>query len=277
MLDFDTTYDLLSQLPDEQSSIDYFTAIRWKDGEYCPYCNTEHIYHYSDKRTYKCKSCCQKFSIKVGTIFENSKVPMRKWLMAIFIMTTHKKGTSSLQLARDIKVTQKTAWFMLHRIREATSLKEFDNPLKGVVEMDETYVGGLEKNKHFCKKTEGTQGRSSKKKSIVFGMLERGGNIKAKVVDNVSAKTIENEAIKNVILGSMIMSDEWKSYKILSRNYQHKKCNHSKHQYVLDNAPTNSIESFWATFKRGLKGVYHIMSKKHLNRYVNEFVFRYNL
>ena len=130
MLDFTSTYELLSQLPDEQSSIDYFTNIRWKNGEYCPYCKHDHIYHYADKRTYKCKLCCQKFSIKVGTIFENSKVPMRNWLMAIFIMTTHKKGTSSLQLARDIKVTQKTAWFMLHRIRKATELERYYNQIR---------------------------------------------------------------------------------------------------------------------------------------------------
>jgi transposase-like protein len=277
MLDFNSTYDLLSQLPTEQDCINYLVNMRWKNGEYCPYCQHEHIYHFADNKTYKCQLCKQKFSIKVGTIFENTKVPLRKWFLAIFIMTTHKKGASSLQLARDIKVTQKTAWFMLHRIRKATQLGDFNDKLDGTVEMDETYIGGLEKNKHFCKKTKGTQGRSHKKKSIVLGMLQRDGDLKATVVDNVTAKTIENEANKNIVLGSVIMSDEWKSYRILRKSYQHKNVNHSRHKYVIDDISTNSIESFWATFKRGLKGVYHIMSKKHLHRYVNEFVFRYNL
>lgn len=277
MLEFSSTYELLEKLPDEQSCIKYFTAIRWQHGEYCPYCNCEKIYHFSDNKTHKCATCKKRFSIKVGTIFDDSKIPLRKWFLAIFMMTTHKKGLSSLQLARDIKVTQKTAWFMMHRIREATQLEPFRQQLNGTIEVDETYVGGQEKNKHSNKKIKHTQGRSNKTKSIVLGMLQRDGYLKAKMVEDVTSKTIEKETIKNVVLGSIVMSDEWKSYQVLDNNYSHHVVNHSKGQFAIDNISTNTIESFWAVFKRGLKGVYHIMSKKHLDRYIQEFVFRWNL
>jgi transposase-like protein len=145
---FNTLMELAEAIPDEQTAIDYFTVIRWKDGAFCPHCGGRKVYTFSDKRTHKCATCGSRFSIKVGTIFEDSKVPLQKWLMAIWMLTSHKKGIASTQLAKDIGVTQKTAWFMLHRLRHAATTKSFNAPLEGMVEVDETFVGGKSKNKH---------------------------------------------------------------------------------------------------------------------------------
>ena len=139
---FDSLFSLLQAFPDEQTCIDHLRAIRWATGAYCPYCGSTDIYHFSDRRTHKCAACRQRFSIKVGTIFEDTKIGLQKWYMAIWLATSHKKGIASVQLAKDIKVTQKTAWFMLHRLRHAAQTGSFNKPLDGIVEADETYVGG---------------------------------------------------------------------------------------------------------------------------------------
>src|SRR6476619_7825275 len=134
---FDTLFEMMSAIPDEQSAIDHFTAIRWKNGAFCPHCGSTKVYHFSDKRTHKCGDCRQRFSIKVGTIFEDTKLPLRKWFMAIWLITSHKKGIASTQLAKDLKITQKTAWFVMHRLREASKSGSFNKSLDGVVEVDE--------------------------------------------------------------------------------------------------------------------------------------------
>lgn len=166
---FTSLYDFFEAIPDEQAAIDHFRAIRWKNGGHCPHCGHDKIYHFKDKKTHKCGSCRKRFSIKVGTIFEDTKIPLRKWMAAIWLITSHKKGIASTQLAKDIKVTQKTAWFMLHRLRHAAKTKSFNRPLEGEVELDETYVGGRESNKQKSKRKPGTQGGSGK--AIVFEML----------------------------------------------------------------------------------------------------------
>ena len=148
MKHFDTLLQMMAAFPDEQSAIDHFTAIRWADGAYCPLCGSTKVYHFSDKRTHKCGDCRKRFSIKVGTIFEDSKIPLRSWMIAIWLITSHKKGIASTQLAKDIGVTQKTAWFMLHRLRHAARSQSFNKPLDGEVEIDETYVGGKAANRH---------------------------------------------------------------------------------------------------------------------------------
>src|SRR3954451_15678287 len=177
MQQFETLLQMMKAIPDEQTAIDHFTAIRWRDGAFCPHCGSTKVYHFSDQRTHKCGDCRKRFSIKVGTIFEDSKIGLHKWFMAIYLITSHKKGIASTQLARDIAVTQKTAWFMLHRLRHAAETKSFNAPLRGQVEADETFVGGKEKNKHANKKTPGGQGDANK--AVVFGMLESGGELRA--------------------------------------------------------------------------------------------------
>lgn len=162
MLEFGSLSELMRLIPDEASALAHFKSIVWKAGPHCPYCASVSVYHFSDGRIHKCKDCRKRFSIKVGTIFEGTKAPLRKWLMAIWLITTHKKGIASTQLASDIGVTQKTAWFMLHRLRYAAQTKSFNAPLEGIVEADETFIGGKEKNKHASKCRRGTQGGAEK-------------------------------------------------------------------------------------------------------------------
>ncbi|AFB26408.1 MULTISPECIES: IS1595 family transposase [spotted fever group] len=172
-----------------------------------------------------------------------------------------KKSLSSLQLSRDINVTQTTAWFMLHRIREVTKLESFSIPLKSTVEIDETYIGGKEKNKHQNKKTKSTQGGSTKTTTVVIGMIERNGNAKAQVITKVNSKTIEKIAINNILIGSTILSDEWGAYKVLEKLYNHEYINHDLGKYIRESVSTNTIESFWALFKRGIIGLLILLEK----------------
>jgi transposase-like protein len=214
--------------------------------------------------------------VKVGTIFEDTKIPLIKWFMALYIFSSHKKGISSHQLAKDISVTQKTAWFLLHRLRYAFDHPNFINEMNGEVEIDETYVGGDEGNKHESKKTPGNQGRSNKTKKPVLGMKERGGNINAHVVDDTRRDTIEPLIQLTVAEGSTVYTDEYKAYNSLPANYQHKRCNHGAKEYVNGMAHTNGVENFWSHLKRGLDGIYHWCSHDHLQAYVNEFQLRMN-
>ena len=168
---FDSLVEMMEVFADEQTCIDHLRAIRWKDGPYCPYCGSTRVYHFSDKRNHKCGDCRKRFSIKVGTIFEDTKLPLRKWFAAIWLLTSHKKGVSSAQLARDLKITQKSAWFVLHRLRYAARTKSFNRPLKGEIEIDETFLGGKEKNKHASKRKHAGRGGKGKtvNKLAIFG------------------------------------------------------------------------------------------------------------
>lgn len=272
---FDSLYDLFEAFPDEQSCIDHLRAIRWRDGEFCPHCGSTKIYHFSDRRTHKCGDCKARFSIKVGTIFEDTKLPLRKWFMAIWLITSHKKGIASTQLAKDLKITQKSAWFVLHRLRHAARTPSFNAPLNGTIEGDETYVGGKEKNKHESKRTPGSQG--GKGKEIVLGMIQRAGELRAGVVSDLKAKTVQTAIRENVAPGSTIMTDEHVSYVGLGNTYTHHAVNHSKGEYVRHyTIHTNGIESVWALLKRQIIGIHHWVSPKHLNRYVAEMTWRFN-
>jgi transposase-like protein len=273
---FDNLIQMMNAIPDEQTAIDHFTAIRWKAGAFCPYCGTTRVYHFSDRRTHKCGECRKRFSIKVGTIFEDSKIPLRQWLLAIYLITAHKKGIASTQLAKDIGVTQKTAWFMLHRLRHAAQTKSFNRPLSGEVETDETYIGGKEKNKHAWQRTGGKQGGAGK--IAVLGILERGGELRAEVTPNLRARTVQ-EAIRNhVEQGSAVMTDEHGAFIGLERDYNHHRVKHSAGEYVRHFClHTNGIESVWALFKRQIVGTHHWLSPKHLSRYLGEMTWRFNL
>ena len=274
--EFKSLFDLLRVIPDEQAAIDHFTAIRWRNGKFCPLCGSVRlIHHFSDGRTHKCGDCRRRFSIKVGTIFQDSKIPLQKWLMAVWMLTSHKKGIASTTLARDIDVTQKTAWFMLHRLRHAATTESFNAPLDGVVEADETFVGGKEKNKHAVDRKGGTQG--GKGKAVVFGMLDRDGDLRTMHTDNLRAANVQGIIGDHVEPGSTVMTDEHPSFVGLSGRYYHHAVNHSAGEYVRDYCiHTNGIESVWALLKRQIIGIHHWVSPKHLSRYLDEMTWRFN-
>ena len=266
---------MMETFSDEQVCIDHLRAIRWKDGAYCPHCGSAKVYHFSDNRTHKCGDCRQRFSIKVGTIFEDTKLPLRKWFMAIWMVTSHTKGIASTQLAKDLKITQKSAWFVLHRLRHAARTKSFNRPLEGYVEADETYVGGKEKNKHAHKKTPGSQGGANK--ATVMGIMERDGELRAKVVPDATAKTLQAELNANVAPGSNVLTDEHKGYTGIGDKFHHYTVNHSIGQYVKHYfIHTNGLENAWSLFKRKIDGIHHWVSGEHLDRYLAEFAFRHN-
>jgi transposase-like protein len=275
MKSFDTLLQMMSAFPDEQSAVDHFTALRWKDGAFCPLCGSTRVYHFSDNRTHKCGDCRKRFSIKVGTIFEDSKIGLRQWMMAVWLITSHKKGIASTQLAKDIGVTQKTAWFMLHRLRHAAATPSFNRPLSGAVEADETFVGGKEKNKHTRQRTGGKQGGAGK--VAVLGILEREGELRTGVTPSLSARNVQTVIRDNVAPGTALMTDEHGSFVGLGRDYIHHRVNHSAGEYVRHQClHTNGIESVWSLFKRQIIGTHHYLSPKHLPRYLGEMTWRFN-
>ena len=272
---FESLYEMMQVFGDEQSCIDHFRAIRWKDGAYCPHCGSTRVYHFSDNRNHKCGDCRKRFSIRVGTLFEDSKLPLRVWFMAIFLITSHKKGIASTQLAKDLGVTQKTAWFVLHRLRYAARTKSFNRPLEGTVEVDETYVGGKEGNKHAHNR-DGDK-RGGKGKIAVVGIWQRDGDFRVEKVKRVDGETLKRVIVENVTPGSIVMTDEHRGYTGLGATYRHRSVNHSAGEYVKwYYIHTNSIEGAWSHFKRQVIGVHHWMSEAHLQRYLDEFAWRWN-
>lgn len=273
---FNTLMELMAAIPDEDAAIAHFTGIRWKDGAFCPYCRGTKVYTFKDGRTHKCaaKECGKRFSIKVGTIFEGTKLPLRTWLLAIWMLTSHKKGIASTTLARDLGITQKTAWFVLHRLRDAATTKSFNAPLAGTVEADETFVGGKSKNKHKSKRT-GVRGPAGK--AVVFGMVQRDGELRMQHVHNLKARNVQATINENVAPGSAVMTDEAAAFVGLQGRYSHLSVNHSKGEYVRHfTIHTNTIEGVWSLLKRQIIGIHHFVSDKHLGRYVAESEWRYN-
>lgn len=271
-----STFQLFALFPDEASARTYLEARIWPDGVKCPDCHGGRITARPARvGFYHCASCNFDFTVRTNTIFERSKVPLHKWLYSMYLLMTARKGISSMQLAKEIGVTQKTAWFILGRLREACSAPDNIDKLRGIIEIDETFVGGKEKNKHEHKKLKA--GRGSVGKTPVLGMRERGGRTRAMVVTSTDAGTIQNEIHGKVEAGSQLYTDEFGAYTDLDGLFfSHATCNHSAGEWVKGTAHTNSIESVWAVLKRGLHGVYHHASPKHLHRYVDEFAFRLN-
>jgi len=271
---FDSLVDLMSAFPDEQSAIDHLREIRWRDGEFCPHCGGNRIYHFSDRKTFKCGDCRQRFSIKVGTIFHDTKLPLRKWFMAIWLITNHPKGVASTTLAKDLHITQKSAWFMLHRLRHAARTKSFNVKLRGKVEVDETYVGGKAINKHGRRSG---QGGGASDKTPVVGAVERQGEIVARVLGVASQPELQN-FIRDVVSpkAELLATDAHAAYTSLEGFPQHQVVNHNAGEYRRGDAHTNSIESVWALLKRQIIGIHHWVSPKHLQKYVDEMTWRLN-
>jgi transposase-like protein len=269
---FNSLTDLMVAFAEPQAAIDHFTAIRWKSGQFCPHCGHDKIYSLKRKNIYRCAQCKTNFSITVGTIFENTKLPLRVWFGAIWLLTNHPKGIASTTLAADLNITQKSAWFVLHRLRHAARTGSFNAPLTGKVEIDETFIGGKSTNLHGRRR-----GKGHNHMPVVIGAVERDGGTVARVIPSVARKEL-HEFIYDVVSpdAEMLATDAWPGYSGLIGYDNHQVVNHKQGEYRRGDVHTNSIESVWALLKRQIVGTHHWVSPKHLQRYVDEMTYRMN-
>ena len=268
-----TLVQLCDMFPTEDSARAWFESRLWPEVRFCPNCGSIRTHAAShNNMPYRCTDCRSYFSIKTGTVMHKSQVPLRKWAIAIYLHLTSLKGVSSMKLHRDIGVSQPTAWYMLQRIRKAWESKE---PLfAGPLEVDETYLGGKERNKHESKKLKA--GRGTVGKSTIIGAKDRKTNkVKAKVIRGTDAKTMQGFVLASALTGATVYTDDHKGYHGLP--FEHQAVKPSISEYVRDQAHTNGIEAFWSMLKRGYHGTYHHMSPKHLGRYIEEFAGRNNV
>lgn len=273
-MEFKNLKELMAYLKDESDCREYYAQLRWGGNPICPHCNHSKPYKLKDGKLYRCrfKGCKKNFSVTVGTIFEKSKIPLATWMGAIYLISAHKKGISSLQLSRDMGITQKTAWFILHRIRHIMGDPN-PAPLDNIVEIDETYVGGKFANMNRGRRKK-YQEANIDNKVAVMGMLERDGRAKLTVI---GANTFKDVVRKNVNNNALLITDTHGAYIGLGLEYAgHASVNHSQSQYRDGIAYTNSVEGFFSSLKRSIYGIYHSVSPKHLERYCVETSCRYN-
>ena len=270
--------ELAEMFPDEETAVKWFEAILWKGERKCGHCGSTKTKEVPNRKPmpYWCTDCRSYFSVKTGTVLQKSKLPLRKWAFAVYLYVTSLKGVSSMKLHRDLDITQKTAWFMSHRLREAWGTSGLEKYL-GPVEVDETYVGGLEGNKHKSKKL--NSGRGTVGKTPVVGAKDRETNrVSAKVVENTTAKSLQTFVYDHAAKeGIKVYTDEASAYTGLKDDFEHESVAHGQGEYKRGDVHTNGIESFWSMLKRAHKGTFHKLSKKHLQRYVSEFSTRHNI
>ncbi len=268
---------------DEDEAYRYIESLRWPSGPICPHCGivddatyltpkgghrTTRTGNVSFRRVWQCNECRKQFSVLVGTIFEDSKIPLSKWLLGIHMMCAGKNGVAAIELKRQLGIAERSAWFMAHRIRYAMAHESFDKPLEGTVEADETYVGGKAHDK---------RGRGAANKTPVVSLVERGGKVRSRVVTNVNSKNIKEVLQGNVSPDATLMTDAYQVYTEPGKIFAaHEVVDHGKGEYVRGDAHTNTAEGFFSQFKRSLDGTHHHVSAKHLHRYTGEFDFRYN-
>lgn len=272
-MEFKSIFDFIQTVPDEASCIQYLEDIRWAGNVISPFDETSKVY--KCKNGYKCKNSGKYFNVKVGTIFEDTKIPLTKWFMALYIFASHKKGISSYQLASDISITQKSAWFMLHRLRFMFSHPVFKQMLSGVIEADCTFIGGKTSNKHKSKRDiDNERGTGAINKTPVFGMIERNGSLITGTVKKEDQSIIQPILNDWVSENSLLLTDGHGAYK--GSKFSHEALQHEKGEYARNHYHTANIDGFWSQFKRGIVGIYHQISPKHTNAYAQEFALRYN-
>jgi transposase-like protein len=269
-----TVKEFNAQFPDDRACLDFIFTTRWPDGGKCKCGKADCFHPVQGRRTYACAWCGTQISPTAGTIFHKSETSLKSWFFAMFLMSSSKNGVAAKELERQLGVTYKTAHRMGHKIRQL--MQSGGNMMTGVIEADETYIGGKASNMHKGKRK--VSGTGVVGKIPVVGILERGGNVQAKVVSEVNRETLLPNIMANVEKGATVCTDEHRSYADLSRvGFKHHRVSHGAREYVRGNVHTNSIEGFWSQLKRSINGTFHHVSKQHLQSYVNEFVYRYNL
>jgi transposase-like protein len=273
---------IFQKFPTQDKCIEHLEKVRWHDEPICPYCQSDRVTQVPAEQRHHCNNCKTSFSVTVGTIFHHTHLPLQKWFLAVVLVLNAKKGLSARQLARDLEVNKNTGWRMGMQIRKAIEQRDQSELLTGMIEMDETFIGGKPRKGNIGSSGQGggtnTRGRGTKKPAVV-GMIERGGKVRTEVVSkkNLRSKGLSSLVRRNIdIMNSKLITDQYPGYVRIKTFMPHKTVNHNVWYVADDGTHTNSIESFWALLKRGIVGQYHKVSLRHLPAYINEFSYRFN-